>query len=236
VPEQVRDGVLQTLEQSLNEQHRPDKISKFGFSTSEDALTWTVFQHLRSSRQLRTALHSCAITGSQSEPSGLLLWGVPSPLDSLEGSRVHQQLVAVCDHLEEEKTCRSEPDVVVDFGDAGIVVIEVKYRSGNDKKKFGVRYNRYVGETDAFTDVAAIGRSELYELVRNWRIGVELAGGRPFTLVNLVVRDSDPARTEEFRGGLNPKRGQFLVLPWQDFTAGFQQPEWLKLYLSARFR
>lgn len=235
VPEQVRDGILDTLEQSLNEQHRVDKISKFGFSTSEDALTWTVFEHLRRSGRLRTALHSCAITGPQSDPSALLLWGVPNPLGSIEGSRFRERLIAICDRLGEDPTCRSEPDVAMDFGDAGVVLIEVKYRSGNDKKKFGTRYDRYVRETDAFIDLEAIGRSELYELTRNWRIGVDLASGRLFTLVNLVVRDSDPARTEEFRAGLNPKRGQFLVLQWPDFIVGFQQPDWLKSYLAARF-
>jgi hypothetical protein len=71
------------------------------------------------------------------------------------------------------------------------------------------------------TFLQVIGRSELYELTRNWRIGVELAGERPFTLVNLVVKDSDPVRTEEFRAGLNPQRGHFLVIRWHDFTAGF---------------
>ena len=91
VPEQVRNGVRESLEQALNEQHRPDKISKFGFSTSEDALTWTVFQYLRSSGQLRGALHSCAATGAESEPSALLLWGVPSPLDSPEGKRLRSR-------------------------------------------------------------------------------------------------------------------------------------------------
>ena len=73
VPEQIREGTRQSLEQALNKQHRADKISKFGFSTSEDALTWTVFQHLRNSGQLWTALHSCVIIGSQSGDSALLL-------------------------------------------------------------------------------------------------------------------------------------------------------------------
>jgi len=234
VPEQVREGVLESLKQSLNEQHRADKISKFGFSTSEDALTWTVFSHLRRTGQLHTAMRSCVTPEANSSPLALLLWGAPYPLDSPEGSRMRQQLITICDHLGEEKTCRSEPDVAVDFGDAGVVLIEVKYRSGNDRKRFGDRYNRYVRETDAFSDVAAVGRSELYELTRNWRIGVELAGGRPFALVNLVIKDSDPARTEEFRAGLNPKRGQFLVLRWPGFVAGFQQPDWLKSYLARR--
>lgn len=122
----------------------------------------------------------------------------------------------------------------MDFGDAGIALIEVKYRSGNDRKKFGSRYDRYVRATDAFSDVAAIGRSELYELTRNWRIGVELASGRPFTLVNLVLRDNDSGRTNEFRTGLNPKLGKFMLLPWCDFVTNFQQPDWLTPYLAAR--
>jgi hypothetical protein len=234
VPEQVRGGIRESLEQSLNEQHRADKISKFGFSTSEDALTWTVFHYLDSSGQLRAALHSCAATGAKSDPSALLLWGAPSPPDSPEGIRLRCRLIAICDRLGEDETCRSEPDVAVDLGDAGVVLIEVKYRSGNNRKKFGDRYNRYIHGTDAFSDVAAVGRSELYELVRNWRIGVELARGRPFTLVNLVIKDTDPPRTEEFRAGLNPRCGRFLAIRWHDFTAAFQQPDWLKSYLAAK--
>lgn len=234
IPDQVRSGALETLSLALNEKHRPDKLVKFGFSTSEDALTWTVFHHLNRTGQLHSALYSCGSTGAQSGPLHMLLWGVPDPLDSPDGNRLRQQLIAICDRLGEAPTRRSEPDVIVDFGDGGLAVIEVKYSSRNDSKKFGSRYNRYVLAPDTFADVAAIGRSELYELTRNWRIGVELASGRPFTLVNLVVGDTDPHRTTEFRRGLDLKVGNFLVIRWRDFITHFQHPDWLESYLSLR--
>ncbi len=70
-------------------------------------------------------------------------------------------------------------------GPAGIVFIEVKYRSLNDNKDADYGgWSRYL-DTDAFADPLSLRRSGHYELARNWRIGWDLAGERPFTLVNL---------------------------------------------------
>jgi hypothetical protein len=52
IPEEVLDGVLQTLSLALNVRNRENKKRKFGFSTSEDALTWTLFKFLSDSRKL----------------------------------------------------------------------------------------------------------------------------------------------------------------------------------------
>jgi len=89
--------------------------------------------------------------------------------------------------------------------------------------------------SSTFADVDAIARSELYELTRNCRIGVELAAGRPFTLVNLVVANQEPERTERFRAGLNPNAGRFDVILWRQLLAAFEQPDWLGAYLAMRF-
>jgi hypothetical protein len=234
VPEQVRDGVRETLRLALNEQHRPDKLVKFGFSTSEDALTWTVFRCLSDTNQLRMLFGQFGLAPEPGLSPRLLLWGVPIPIDCADGQTLRRALIAICDRLGELKTCRSEPDVIVDGGNAGLVVIEVKYRSGNEVKPFGRHYDRYVNGTDAFDDLSAIARSELYELTRNWRIGVELASGRPFTLVNLVVKNREPVRTEAFAAGINQKRGTFDVIRWSEPVSGFAMPEWLTSYLAAR--
>ena len=55
VPEQSRGGIAERLKLALNERNRPSKRIKFGFSTSEDALTWTVFTYLNMTGQLRAA-------------------------------------------------------------------------------------------------------------------------------------------------------------------------------------
>src|SRR4051794_7622110 len=52
VPPEVRVGVIETLALALNVRNQSNKTVKFGFSTSEDALTWTVFGHLIDSGQL----------------------------------------------------------------------------------------------------------------------------------------------------------------------------------------
>src|SRR5690242_92976 len=61
VPAEVRGGVLDTLAQALNVRNRREKRIKFGFSTSEDALTWTVFTHLHDSAQLVEALRRAGL-------------------------------------------------------------------------------------------------------------------------------------------------------------------------------
>lgn len=130
---------------------------------------------------------------------------------------------------------RSEPDVVADCGAYGLVFIEVKYRSGNDRQVFAGKHQKYLDGTDAFADPDLIRRSKLYELARNWRIGVELAGGSPFTLVNLVVKSREPEQVVEFNAGLNQQKGQFLVLTWAELLRRVEAPEWLQRYLDGVF-
>ena len=58
IPKECRDGVLETLSAALNVRSRSSKRSRFGFSTSEDAVTWVVFSYLLRTKQLRRALQS----------------------------------------------------------------------------------------------------------------------------------------------------------------------------------
>ena len=111
------------------------KRSRFGFSTSEDAVTWVVFTYLMRSKLLLKALQNVQLAAPDAghiEPT-LLLWGVPvEPTTS--GASLRARLSAQCTALGEDKERMSEPDVIVDLGAHGIVFIEVKYLSGNDKK------------------------------------------------------------------------------------------------------
>lgn len=49
----LRDEFLDVLSQSLNELNRTNKVLNAAYSTSEDALTWNYFNHLRLARRLQ---------------------------------------------------------------------------------------------------------------------------------------------------------------------------------------
>lgn len=236
VPAEVRGGVRETLALALNVQHRRDKLVKFGFSTSEDALTWTVFTYLARSGQIGSVFAKMGFVQPQPMQSTMLLWGVPHPLNPASGTAARDRLVGVCDRIGEVADRRSEPDVILDFADHGLVIIEVKYGAANATETFGTKHKKYLEGTDAFSDTNAIRNSRLYELARNWRIGVDLARGRRFTLLNLVVADRDVSATDQFKAGLNPAVGNFKVIVWSDLLECCEKPEWLQLYLSGRLR
>ena len=242
VPAQVRIGAREALAVALNERNRPNKLSKFGYSTSEDAVTWTVFAYLHG--QHRTALaglYERAFGIQATAPPAMLLWGVPVPAGQAE-TALAANLERVLDGLGEARNSRSEPDVVLDFGPAGVVFIEVKYRSGNSGTSADSKFDRYVDDSAAFTDPAGATSSGLYELARNWRIAHDLAGGRPFTVVNLA-KSRTLASTKglaAFHSGLATSSTQrFLPVSWGDFLAAARQttgafPAWLDDYCAER--
>src|SRR5215475_9289651 len=106
IPMQSREGVNDALNLALNQRSRKSKRVRFGFSTSEDAVTWVVFTHL-----LRSPIDNCA-----------------------RGLEIRERLEKLCVSLGERSDSFSEPDVIIDFGEGGVVFIEVKYRSKNDYK------------------------------------------------------------------------------------------------------
>src|ERR1700704_3912423 len=56
IPEEIREGAGAALTGALNVRSRRSKRQRFGFSTSEDAVTWVVFVHLIRSGQLVATL------------------------------------------------------------------------------------------------------------------------------------------------------------------------------------
>lgn len=243
VPVEVREGIYQTLDRSLNERNRANKRAKFGFSTSEDAITWTVFRFLQAEGLLKTSfknLLGVELQTAMSEPS-LLLWGVPVPLVDPGSEQVRNDLVGVSKMLGEAARARSEPDVILDFGSAGLIAIEVKYRSGNDRQIGNYdQLSKYLEGTGAITSPGIVRETGLYELARNWRIGMELAGSRPFALINLGPDDlfrKEGKRLENFRQGLaEDNNHRFLTVHWSYFLSAIPQPRplWFDQYLMER--
>lgn len=235
VPAAVRDGLERVLNASLNTRNLEAKWSKFCFSTSEDAATWTVFRWLELAGQLAVVAQA---TGART-PAGtpdLLLWGAPT------GARQETRLglVSVLDDLREPSTSRTEPDVVIAWGDL-LVVVEVKYRSPNDVKPGYGHFGRYLDRPDLFaTPPEEVARQGLYELVRNWRIGAALAEqtGRGFALVNLGPRQlaaQTPGLASTFA---QSAERSFSSLAWSDLleAARRREPfsEWLDAFVAER--
>lgn len=233
---------MATVDAALNVRNRPTKWTKFGFETSEDAVTWTVFAFLhRHHADALPALYADLIGIESEDVPTLLLWGVPvgpSPC----GTVLAHDLVAMSNALREVSASRSEPDVVLDFGPAGVVLIEVKLGSSNSRTKNPSKFDRYVDASPAFTDPAATKATGLYELARNWRFAHDLAAGRPFALVNLTL-DGTTTSTRglpAFVDSLATRpRQRFLSVAWRDLltaaeraTGGF--PPWFDTYCHAR--
>jgi hypothetical protein len=240
VPNFISAGHAEVLGAALNIRNRPSKLVKFASSKSEDHVTWTIFRYLQRQNELsatlsRSGVHPSAIGGP--EP-GLLLWGTPVEGDD-EARSVHERLQLCLEKLGENPRSRSEPDVTLDFGEAGVTMIEVKLFSPNDRKPADYEgWDKYLKDTDAFDNPQGARASGAYELTRNWRIARELAGSRPMTLVNLGPTGTVERShlLDEFRKAIRESSSRrFVSISWDNFLAAIPfQPEWLKRYLTDR--
>ena len=241
LPTALRSGALDVLERSMNVDNRSNKRAKFGFIRSEDAVTWTIFVGLlRSIPFALPAICRELFDLSIEQAPELLLWGA-SVEGSKRGQAVEERLIDISDRLGERARSRSEPDVILDFGPAGLVVIEVKYQSPNDHRE-RANWTPYLNESRAFAQPTLAQSSGLYELVRNWRIAHDLAASSPFLLVNLAPQhllDATPGRPL-FERSLGARgNGRFLPLSWSDFLAVVegqetQLPPWWDPYVESR--
>lgn len=240
VPLEVRAGLTDALAESVNERGRKIKLFQFGFETSEDAVTWTVFRYLQQSGRLRAQLAASGnivAARAQAEPA-MLFWGSPVPAVDAMSRQVRSRLLEILQGLGEERLSYSEPDVLLDFNEAGMVAIEAKYRSENDRKaEHHTGWKTYLNR-EAFRDPVEAKKTGLYELARNWRIAWELSGGRPTSLVNLGASRlaSDKDVLERFHAALatGPDR-QFQSMTWTQLLGDVSDlPPWLRSWLESR--
>lgn len=241
IPVEARKGVDTALDTALNIRNRPSKRQRFGFSTSEDAVTWVVFTYLLRSAQLFPVLKKIGLADkSVTTNPALLLWGAPVDSNG-KGEVIRQKLEEICTSLGESPQSFSEPDVIIDLDDSGMIFIEVKYLSGNDIKLPDYPgWKRYLQAESLTWDEQEVVNSGCYELARNWRILKSLAGKRPATLVNLGLPSllsgsgDDCLKRFEAALGADPT-SKFARLSWANFLSEIdEKPGWFRDFCKNR--
>ena len=243
IPPEMHDGALETLSIALNEFNRENKLKKFAFETSEDALTWTVFNYLKQKRLLCESVKRSGVkwlNRMEIEPT-ILLWGVPMFETGQRGNDIRNQLINILFQIGEEPRKYSEPDVILDFGNIGVVFIEVKYRSSNERiDEKHPKWGKYLKNSSAIADINGVKKTGYYELARNWRIAWDLAGDRSIALLNLgpnsLFKGADGKRIREFGNCLNQGAShKFIDVTWKRFLEGMPAaPGWFNQYLKER--
>lgn len=233
VPEQVRADLSRVLSASVNSRNRTAKRANFCSAHSEDAVTWTVFSFLRQSAQLGVVAQALGLEPPDQEPV-ISLWGAPL--------REERRFTDLCDaylaastRLDENPCTRSEPDVIVAWRDL-IVFVEVKHTSDNEVRPNASHFDGYLDDPAMWsTPVEAVKQAGFYELARNWRLGIELAGSRRFALINLGPERTRPS-AQRFECLIRTSAGRrFRHVLWSRFLASVSaQPPWLKAFLAER--
>jgi hypothetical protein len=243
IPAESRGGAPQTLRDALNERSRETKRIRFGFSTSEDAITWVVFTYLLRSGRLVEALIKVGLAPPDAaavSPS-LPLWGVPVD-DYGHGSSIRESLLDRCRELHERRSSYSEPDVIVDLGRFGLIFIEAKCRSGNDVKPLNYRgWRKYINASRVDWQREDVIESGLYELARNWCLMSGIAAEGPKTLVNLgsdeIFARQDLERLKRFALAIrSDSTSNFKQTSWTQFLDPVidQSPKWFSDFCRSR--
>ena len=243
VPDQrMREYCDEVLANAFNVNHRPQKKTEFQSSKSEDHVCWVIFRYLQLQDLLAQTFTTMAILNGQvPEKPTLLLWGAPVPPGDDCARELSIRLEAVSKKLGENQKSRSEPDVILDFKNAGLVLIEAKHKSRNEWKKADYKgWPMFLRNTQAIAIPEDVRQVGLYELTRNWRIGWDLAEGRPFRLINLgpasLFAMPFAAALSRFEKCLNTVDDRkFVLATWCDLVAAITSPPpWLQKYLRER--
>lgn len=151
------------------------------------------------------------------------------------------ELVQAIDAIGGRPSSRTEPDVVLDFGAAGVVFIEVKYRGRNDRKPADYAgWPTYLQGSAAFANPNMVLGSCLYELARNWRAAWDFARDRRMVLINLgqpmLFQEPEAQALEMFTDGLALDAcHHFTGMTWADLLAAIaEMPPWLAQFLVDR--
>lgn len=237
IPEFLRQDLSLVLDKSMNEMNRKNKKNKFGFSTSEDALTWSFFKYFVVNNKSQDLLKLLNIK-SQETDFDIYLWGTNiSP--NKPNLEFIDTFIEVSSSFNENSASRTEPDVIIKLQDR-LIFIEVKYLSSNgistDEKKF----QKYLIKNIDFNDTIESGH---YELLRNWAFVTKLSSGENFELINLgpqkLFNDKNRNKLIKFEEAIKSEKGKFRKMSWEGILEEVNKSEldlWFKDYLKKKIK
>jgi hypothetical protein len=114
----------------------------------------------------------------------------------------------------------SEPDIIIE-ADSVVVFVEAKFTSRNEPQE-GSKLSKYLSD-DWVLDESGLEAAGLYELVRNWAIGLAWARMGPrkrrFVLVNLVRQSEEVDIEKNFGSLIRQNRWQrFRRVTWESLV------------------
>lgn len=235
IPELLRNDVDISLINSLNKFNRKNKQTKFGFSTSEDALTWSFFKYFAVNNKLRDLLNLLNIKSEETE-FDIYLWGTKiTPFVS--ESNFIEKFIEISDSFNEAPAKRTEPDVIIKLPNK-LIFIEVKYLSSNEIKTDKSKFTKYLISEIETKELVESGH---YELFRNWVFASYLSNGQEFQLINLgpkkLFSDKNRDKLIGFEKSLKANNGQFIKIGWEEILEKINVTEydiWFKNYLNEK--
>lgn len=237
VPAELRSGLDLVLNNSLNQVNRKNKIKKFSFSTSEDALTWSFFKYFVIKNRFQDLLNLLNIESDDSY-FDIYLWGIN--ICSIDiNTDLYRQFIQISDSFNEEPIRRTEPDVIIKLTEK-LIFIEVKYQSPNEVIADTNKFKKYYISDIDYNKVVESGH---YELFRNWAFLSKLSNGTEFKLINLglskLFKDKNKEKLKLFEESITCVRGNFSELKWEDIISKMNENEydsWFLEYLKLKIR
>jgi len=235
VPALLRQDLDVALSNSINTFNRKNKINKFGFSTSEDALTWSFFKYFVIMSKFNELLDLLNVESNDKE-FNIYLWGTSISKTNNESDFI-EKFIQISDYFKELPTRRTEPDVIIELSDK-LIFIEVKYLSQNEIKTNESLFTKYL-ISDIETEILL--RSGHYELYRNWAFAANLSDGKNFQLINLgpkkLFNDKNRDMLSQFEKSLKSVNGKFVKMSWEEIVEKINNSEyetWFKSYLNEK--
>jgi hypothetical protein len=216
IPIQLHEKLDSILENTLNKYNHKNKINKFGFNTSEDALTWIFFSYFIKNNKTDIMLK---FLGFEKENIiDIYFWGAGynnQNKDNLFRIKLEDVLK---NSFKEDINRFSEPDIIIET-DTKVIFIEVKYFSDNAIENETQKINKYI-INDYYKNIENAINSKYYELIRNWSIGNLIADNKKYYLLNVGLKskfaeeDKKP-NIHSFINSLNNKNN-FIRLSWNN--------------------
>jgi hypothetical protein len=231
IPKPLHDKLDEILKLSLNQTSHEQKIIRMGFNTSEDALSWIFFSYFVVNDKMDILLK---LLGFDNEDTiDIYFWGGSYSEPSMNNIFRKKIIYILKTKFNETEKYYSEPDIIIETK-TKMIFIEVKYNSSNSYEKSLKKIENYLSE-DYYSDIKKAHKSLLYELIRNWSIGNEIANGKEYYLLNIGLKrkfdyEDKNERIKLFKDSLNNK-DNFVRFNWENIIENMKRENIEKYFM-----